>query len=263
MPAELARGYKNLAQRARVVSEAWGEENLYCPNCVSPSLMRSRAGAEAIDFTCPSCDSPFQLKSQSRPLSGRIVDAAYDAMERAIKDSRTPNLVMLHYDPSKWVVYNLVLIPRVAFSLSCLEKRPPLSASGRRHGWLGCNILLTNIPLDAKIPLVASGAVINPATVRRQYARLRPLEIAKHDARGWTLDVLNVVRGLGRAEFSLADVYAYEAALGRLHPDNRNIRPKIRQQLQILRDLGLANAGAVGGARKRLGATSRKHPRGG
>jgi type II restriction enzyme len=67
---------------------------------------------------------------------------------------------------------------------------------------------------------------------------MRPLEELKAEARGWTLDVLNVVRGLGRREFSLAEVYAHESELARLHPGNRFVRPKIRQQLQILRDLG-------------------------
>ncbi|MBZ5545005.1 MAG: hypothetical protein LAO07_15210, partial [Acidobacteriia bacterium] len=34
---------------------------------------------------------------------------------------------------------------------------------------------------------------------------------------GWALDVLNIVRGIGRREFTLADIYAQEAALARLH----------------------------------------------
>lgn len=55
----------------------------------------------------------------------------------------------------------------------------------------------------------------------------------------WTLDVLNVVRRLGKAEFTLAEVYARESLLARLHPDNLHVRDKIRQQLQRLRDLGL------------------------
>jgi type II restriction enzyme len=50
--------------------------------------------------------------------------------------------------------------------------------------------------------------------------------------------VLNVVRGIGRKEFSLAEVYAHEAALARLHPTNFHVRDKIRQQLQVLRDFG-------------------------
>jgi len=53
------------------------------------------------------------------------------------------------------------------------------------------------------------------------------------------LDVLDIVRGIGRSEFTLAEVYAQEAALGRLHSQNLHVRDKIRQQLQVLRDLGL------------------------
>ena len=83
------------------------------------------------------------------------------------------------------------------------------------------------------------GIVTDEKIVRKQYARLRPLEKIKHDARGWTLDVLNVVRGLNQEEFTLQDVYAFTAHLESLHPANRHVRDKIRQQLQVLRDLGL------------------------
>jgi len=37
--------------------------------------------------------------------------------------------------------------------------------------------------------------------------------------------VLNVVRGLGKAEFTLGDAYAYAEHLARLHPQNRNVEP--------------------------------------
>ena len=46
------------------------------------------------------------------------------------------------------------------------------------------------------------------------------------------------VEAVGRPEFTLADVYAHEAALAALYPGNNNVRPKIRQQLQVLRDRG-------------------------
>ena len=39
--------------------------------------------------------------------------------------------------------------------------------------------------------------------------------------------------------FTTAEVYAFERELEKLHPDNRHVRDKIRQQLQVLRDLGL------------------------
>ncbi|HXC98166.1 MAG TPA: hypothetical protein VN048_02410 [Verrucomicrobiae bacterium] len=39
-------------------------------------------------------------------------------------------------------------------------------------------------------------------------------------------------------EFTNQDIYAFERELETLHPGNRHIRDKIRQQLQILRDRG-------------------------
>ena len=238
MPIALATDYRSAAQRTRVVSEAWGEKNLYCPSCPSPRLDRAAPNTEAVDFTCPKCDSPFQLKSQSRPFSRRITDAAYAAMCRAIEEGRTPNLLALHYEPARWQVRNLILVPRFVFSFSAIEERKPLKSTARRGGWVGCNILLANIPAEARIPLIIDGRLESPAAVREQYARLRPLEQLSVDTRGWTLDVWNVVRALWKQEFTLDDVYGFAGELARLHPRNRHVRDKIRQQLQILRDMG-------------------------
>lgn len=58
------------------------------------------------------------------------------------------------------------------------------------------------------------------------------------DSKGWFCDVLNCVNAISQNEFSLSDVYQYEIRLKQLHPDNNNIRAKIRQQLQLLRDAG-------------------------
>lgn len=51
--------------------------------------------------------------------------------------------------------------------------------------------------------------------------------------------MLNIVRRLGKAEFKNEDVYVFDSELEQLHPDNRNIKAKIRQQLQELRDRNL------------------------
>jgi type II restriction enzyme len=160
-------------------------------------------------------------------------------MKRAILTDRTPNLYVLHYDLTDWAVRTVILIPHFAFALSAIERRPPLAPTARRAGWVGCNILLNKIPQDARIPIVANGAARPATEVRRAYRRLRPLENLKAETRGWTLDVLNVVRSLNKPEFLLSDVYAHAAELSKLHPDNRHVRDKIRQQLQVLRDLGL------------------------
>lgn len=86
--------------------------------------------------------------------------------------------------------------------------------------------------------MVQGGVPLSSACVRQRFNRLRPLKEIDAADRGWTLDVLNVVRGLRKVEFENGDVYAESRKIESLHPDNRHIRDKIRQQLQFLRDAG-------------------------
>ncbi len=250
LPSDGLIAYKSKSQRARVATEAWAQANLYCPNCDSPALSLSRANTPAIDYDCPKCKSRFQLKAQSYALSRRIVDAAYSSMVRAIQENRTPNLFVLHYEPATWGIANLLLIPWFAFPFSAIEKRPALKPNARRAGWVGCNILLHRIPPEARIAVIVDGKPFSEDVVRQQYERMRPLASLQAEQRGWTLDVLNVVRSLNKPEFSLSDAYRAEARLAHLHPANKHVRDKIRQQLQVLRDLGLVDF--LGGGHYRL-----------
>ena len=184
------------------------------------------------------------------------------------------------YALATWEVRDLLLIPSFMFSESAVIKRPPLSATARRAGWVGCNLDLHRIAPEARIPIVitrssgrepapsssgerresqsrltsAATVIIPPDEVRARYTRLKPIREIKTAQRGWTLDVFNVVAavcdrrklsGAHRAplqswkEFTTADVYAFTRELEKLHPDNRHVRDKIRQQLQVLRDAEL------------------------
>jgi type II restriction enzyme len=98
--------------------------------------------------------------------------------------------------------------------------------------------------------VVENGKLSPTSFVRRAYNRLRPLEKLHADKRGWTLDVLSVVRSLNKTEFSLSEVYEHADELAKLHPNNAHVRDKIRQQLQVLRDLGLLHF--LGGGSYRL-----------
>jgi type II restriction enzyme len=150
---------------------------------------------------------------------------------------------------------------KFAFPASAIVKRKALSATARRAGWVGCNFALNRIPVDARIDIVRE-QMVSPAGVARARFNLVKAAFAELPVslRGWTLDVLNIVRRLpshsptdtlthslvafSALEFTNDDIYAYERELERLHPDNRHIRDKIRQQLQVLRDRGfLAHVG--------------------
>jgi hypothetical protein len=52
MQIALGLGYKNRSQIARVVTEAWGAENLYCPKRDASQLQQVPANTRAIDFGC-------------------------------------------------------------------------------------------------------------------------------------------------------------------------------------------------------------------
>jgi type II restriction enzyme len=251
LPRGSAAKYHSASQRARVATEEWGEENLYCLKCSADSLKPTRHGTPAVDFHCSNCDSPYQLKSLSRPISNRIPDAAYSAMRHAIVTGNTPNLFVLSYGMDSWRVNDLILVPSFVFTMSAVEKRRPLASTARRAGWIGCDIILGRIPPDAKIHLISVGKSESAAAARRRYKSLAPLSKLTLKHRGWTLDVLNVIRSLGKKSFTLADVYGHYDELAALHPDNRHVRDKIRQQLQVLRDFGLVEFLAPGNYRIR------------
>ncbi len=158
-------------------------------------------------------------------------------MIAAIRADATPNLLVMQYSPD-WKVRNLLLIPSFFFTESAIEKRRPLAPTARRAGWVGCNILLRAIAEDGKLRLVRDYVGIAPELVRSQYQRIRELARLAPEVRGWTLDVLRAVRNLKQQSFTLAQVYQSEPELALLHPQNQNVRAKIRQQLQVLRDLG-------------------------
>ena len=55
----------------------------------------------------------------------------------------------------------------------------------------------------------------------------------------WKKDVFKCLLKIQADLFSLEQVYKFSGKLQELHPQNLNVEPKIRQQLQYLRDLGL------------------------
>lgn len=90
--------------------------------------------------------------------------------------------------------------------------------------------------MSGRIPLITGGLHIPKGEVLDRWRSTLFLRDASLNARGWLLAVMRAVEAIGKPEFTIHDVYAHEAALSALYPGNNNVRPKIRQQLQVLRD---------------------------
>ncbi len=124
-------------------------------------------------------------------------------------------------------------------SPSLIEERKPLSENARRSGWIGSNILIGNLPLDARIAVIREETIIPKSEVRNEWKQFLFLKNQSIQSRGWLTDVLATIRKLDKETFTLSEAYEFEEELARLHPRNKNVKPKIRQQLQVLRDQGI------------------------
>ena len=133
---------------------------------------------------------------------------------------------------------DLFVVPKQFFVRDIIEERKPLALTARRAGWVGCNILLSEVPETGKVFIVKDRQVLPRVQVLAKWQSTLFLRDARPDARGWLIDVMKCVEAIGRREFTLDDVYAYEAPLQAIYPNNNNVRPKIRQQIQVLRDRG-------------------------
>ncbi|KAA5803694.1 restriction endonuclease [Alkalicaulis satelles] len=226
------------SQSARKWTEDWAKEQLYCPACGAIKLEPFRANAAVADLFCGTCEEQYELKSSKRNFTNKIVDGAYDTMMGRLGEANNPNLLLLTYDIDSLRVNSLTLVPKFFFTPNIIEKRKALGPKARRAGWVGCNIIYGKIPESGKIKIVDSGITINKNLVLEQWKRTAFLQSVGSEARGWLTEVMNCVELIGKDRFSLSDVYAYEQHLSTIYPGNNNIRPKIRQQLQVLRDAG-------------------------
>ncbi len=229
--------YDSGSQNAQALTEHWLHTTAFCPGCGHSNLSRFPNNSPVADFFCSACGEQFELKSQKTKFGAKIVDGAYHTMIERLNGPDNPNLLLMNYERDSGVA-NLIVVPKQFFAPEIIEERKPLSKNARRAGWVGCNILFRQIPESGKIFIVKDRVPQSPASVREQWRRNLFLREEPTGARGWLLTVMKCVELVGKAEFSLDEVYASEAYIRRIYPENRHIREKIRQQLQVLRDAG-------------------------
>jgi len=226
--------YVSGSQSARSWTEGWVRNQVFCPNCGHPKINPFPANQPVADFFCANCKEEYELKSQKTKFGNRVTDGAFRTMCERLAASNNPNLFLLNYDIKQLSVINFFVVPKHFFVREIIEERPPLALTARRAGWIGCNILLKQIPDAGKIFLVRDQQPQPKQLVLDQWQNF--LRDAGPEARGWLIEVMKCVEALGKREFELNDVYAYEGRLSQLYPNNKHVRQKIRQQLQILRD---------------------------
>lgn len=219
------------------MSETWIAENMYCPCCGNPHINKLNNNSPVADMQCDNCGEIFEVKTKEGNFGKKINDGAYATMIERITSTTNPDLFAMCYN-SDYYITDLTIIPKFFFVPQIIEQRKPLAPTARRAGWVGCNILYSDIPVQGKITIIQNGSIIPSNEVIESYDIIKKLQTNNLDSRGWLLDVLNCVNDIESVEFSLHDIYNYVDILKKKHLSNNNIEAKIRQQLQILRDKG-------------------------
>ena len=165
------------------------------------------------------------------------MDGAYSTMIERLVANNNPNFFFLTYNKFTFEIRNFLTIPKYFFVPDIIQKRKALSPTARRAGWIGCNIVMSNIPEFGKIFYIQNGIATSKNEVLEKWNKTEFVKGTQNiEAKGWLLDVLLCVERIKKRDFSLEEVYAFEGYLKAKHPMNNNIKAKIRQQLQFLRD---------------------------
>lgn len=235
----LASKYKSNSQIIRVLSEDWVDNQVYCPNCGNEEINHFASNKPVADFYCSKCQEEYELKSKKDAVGNKITDGAYRTMIERLNSSNNPNFFFLSYDSRKLEVINFLVIPKHFFVPNIIEKRKPLASGARRAGFVGCNIILKNIPEAGRIFYIKNHIELPKKEILSTWKKTTFLKKQKDlSAKGWLLDTMRIIDKIGKRDFSLDEVYAFEDDLSTLYPNNKHIKDKLRQQLQILRDSG-------------------------
>lgn len=228
--------YKSNSQKIRVMTEDWVLQNIFCPNCGQP-VNEYKNNKPVADFYCKKCIEDFELKSKNGNFSKKISAGAYSKMIERINSFEKPNFFFMGYRINTLSVKDFFVVPKHFFISEIIEKRKPLSETARRAGWVGANILFSKIPKAGRIFYIENGIEINKKLILEKWQKTLFLkQIKRTEEKGWILDIMNCIDALGKKEFSLEELYVFESDLQAMHPKNKHIKDKIRQQLQFLRD---------------------------
>ena len=113
---EFSSTYTSGSQSARVKTERWVADWMYCINCGAPRLSQFPNNSPVADFFCPSCQDQFEVKSTKKAIGTRVADGAYFTKIERLQSATNPNLLLLGYDAAADAVRNVCIVPKRCFA---------------------------------------------------------------------------------------------------------------------------------------------------
>jgi len=231
--------YKSKSQIARIETEKWALNNIFCPLCGNV-LNDSSANTKVYDFSCSSCNQVYQLKALSKKIGKKLIGSEYYTFMKAIENKSVPNFLIMEYsfENNCFKSKEVIFVPKVFITEEIIEKRKPLSESARRAGWTGYNLLFEPIPSYGKLQIVKNGVLQTKDIILKESKKITSLYNTDLNKIKWKIEILKIL-DLVDSVFTIQDIYKNEIKLLELFPNNNHIKEKIRQQLQFIRDDGV------------------------
>ncbi|MGA7456567.1 MAG: DpnI domain-containing protein, partial [Methyloceanibacter sp.] len=192
--------YESPSQSARAWTEQWVKQWVFCPNCGEQHICQFPSNRPVADFFCETCNEEYELKSQRTKFGTKVLDGAFRSMCERLASTNNPNLMLLNYDRQRLRVTNLLVVPKHFFVREIIEERKPLPPTARRAGWIGCNILLNQIPPSGRIFFVRDGQLVPKESVLRLWQSTLFLREESLVTRGWLIEVMRCVEAIDRRE---------------------------------------------------------------
>lgn len=245
---ELGKQHDKATHKIRMMSEAWLQENGYCPCCGNSPMQKFTNNQPVADLFCPNCYEQYELKSKNQKNIGNTVpDGSYRTMLERIQSDTNPNFFFLAYNKADYSIHQLMLAPKHFITPEMIIPRAQ-GIKNRPH-YIMCSINLAPLPESGKIFLIDKSQIIQPEIVLKQWQSNLFLRYEKSKHKGWLLAVMKCIDKLPE-NFALSQLYEFENQLAIQFPENNHIKDKIRQQLQILRDRNIIEFTGRGHYRK-------------
>ena len=127
--------YTSGTQSARVWTERWVRDQMYCPNCgVAKINAFPNNSPVAETSSAKSCKEEFELESQKSVFRTKVLDGAFRTKCDRLAASNNPSLFLLNYNRTQLSVVNLMVVPKHFFVREIIEERKPLKANGTASG---------------------------------------------------------------------------------------------------------------------------------
>ena len=117
---KIAERYHSASQKIRVLSEAWVDTEVFCPNC-GLNLNQFQNGKPVADFYYSKYHEEYELKSKKGSIGMKIVDGAYRTMLERLKSNNNPNFFLLSYDLRSFEIQNFFVVPKHFFVPEVIE----------------------------------------------------------------------------------------------------------------------------------------------